>query len=150
MALDTPDWLVDTIKEYAAVLKLTHWTFEIDVVLCVNDDSSNRAVCYAQPNINHACLSFRADIENTQKWHTTIWHELIHVMHAPVDQVVDDVIIPGLSSNAVGIAITAYTNPYERFTDLLSKTLSELYPFDDDSLDGDDQEDDDDATTIIE
>lgn len=147
MAPTTPDWVIDTIKEYGAVLKLTHWTFDIQVDLCVNGDENNRAVCYAQPNVNHASLTFRADIENTQAWHTTIWHELIHVMHSIVDQAVETLLISALPSEMYGMASTAYTNPYERFVDLLSKTLSSLYPC---TRDCDDSEDDDDATAVIE
>src|SRR6478752_3158886 len=89
-SLDVPRWLSEKVRDYADIMEIGEWDVFLNIALVVDNDENCLACCHVQPNINAATISFRADIEDTARWHVVIIHELLHVAHGRIDHFVWD------------------------------------------------------------
>lgn len=120
-----PQWLVDRVIMWQELLHLEHWHIRIDLALCVGDDPDNRAQCHQQHHIRMATLTFRADIQDDEEWNAHIAHEVLHVAHAQVDEMVES-LIEQLPEQMADYALKQYVNAIEPFVENMSRTLLEL------------------------
>lgn len=125
MSLVVPEWVLEYIRLWRDVLYLRHWQIDIVIELCVNYDTDCRALTEQFPDANHARLTFRADIEETPEWKTTIIHELLHIAHARIDHLVESAFIPEMK-HADTLAREVYHQYIESYTAQFAEILHNM------------------------
>src|SRR5574340_502165 len=106
MAVDlpVPDWVEQYVRCWLDRLDLNHWKLHLLLEQTVNDDPSTRAAVQIWLTRAMAEVKFRADIEDTADWQRTIIHEILHIKHEPIDQLIRESIVPELEGPAGRIA----------------------------------------------
>lgn len=126
VTLPVPKWVQEFIQTCKTTLRLHPWTIETHLVQCVNRDPDNMAAVWYTPEITHAIIHLRSDMEDTDDWRATIWHELVHIKLAPIDQFVrDNLIANALDGVAARIAREQWRQVIEPTVDHLSWALYE-------------------------
>jgi len=123
---NVPEWVKSYILCWADRLHLEEWEIVARLELCVNDDPSVRAAISVTNNIHHASIVFRADIEDTPEWQRTVIHEMLHIKHEPICQMVREVILLELERPTRRLADDAYRNVMEQFIDSQTMLLWRL------------------------
>ena len=150
MTNDTADWIEQAVDFYSThCLGLTEWNISICIEYAIDDDAGILGMCTQQPSTNYAQVSFRGDIADTEHWHTTIIHELLHIKHSRIDDYLREVAFDALPPKMSNIVNKTYVNVvYEPFIhDMAYYLAKSLYPLWCDYRDSvDDEEDTADAT----
>lgn len=120
-----PQWLVDRVMMWQEVLHLEHWHIRIDLALCVGDDPDTRAQCHQQHRIRMVTLTFRADIQDDEEWNAHVAHEMLHVAHAHIDEMVES-LIEHIPEQMKEYVLDQYINAVEPFVENMSRTLVSL------------------------
>lgn len=123
---EVPEWVKSYILCWTDRLHLEDWHIEARLELCVNDDPTVRAAISITNNVHHASIVFRADMENDPTWQRTVIHEMLHIKHEPICQMVREVILPELERPARRLADDAYRNAMEQFIDTQTLLLWRL------------------------
>lgn len=122
-----PKWLESYIDLWYQRLELNEWRVKYHLSLDPNHDSSlSYAAIIVDPQLNEALLSFRVDIKDTPGSRRDVIHELIHVKHGRVDEVVNQVIIEQLPEGQRDLAKRAYKAAYESFVHGVADSFFEL------------------------
>lgn len=121
--LAVPPWLNQYIRAWLERLHLNDWTIKVAIELCVDGDPATRGLCEQYPDTNTACLTFRADIEDTPEWRKVVIHELVHVAHSRIDHAIERAILPELPQSAQQLARQLYHQHVESYVDYLDNTL---------------------------
>lgn len=124
-AIEIPSWLSTYVATVVARLGLQQWEIDIKLAYCLYGGPDTLASCSQIPNLNSAILTFRADVEDTPRWHRIVIHELLHVAHARVDDTVETVIIPSVPYEEQQMGRRSYNAAMEAYTDQLSRVLAE-------------------------
>lgn len=124
--LDPPDWLKEYVTKWQGLLHLDHWRIKVILALAPGDSTNTLAICSQVQNVSSATLTFRADVEKNQDWEETALHEILHVMHGHVDQMVWEVVCDGMSESDRSVSYRAYSAAMEKFVDGLSKVVWKL------------------------
>lgn len=105
---------------------MTEWNVSLRLALVVDGNEDCRGLCEQHPDINLGRITIRADVEDTQEWEITLVHELLHVKHSRIDDVVDRVLEPQLNASTVMVQ-TTYRLAMEPFIDSMAHVLVEMY-----------------------
>lgn len=144
---DAPPWLDDAINFYSDALRLHDWSITYSLKLCVNGGDNILGSCAFAPTINHSHIDLRADIADTEQWHTALIHELLHTKLARLDDYVSDVMVSQLASPVQELAKRTLVDCFlEPYVDSLADALTPfLYPAWHEHYhgDADDEEEDD-------
>jgi hypothetical protein len=124
--LDTPDWIKQYVDKWVARLHLTQWRVRVVMALAPGNSVYTAATCSQVQNIAEATLTFRADAEDTQDWRETILHEVLHIAHGHVDQVIYNVLLDGMAQSEKDKSYQAYCDAMEKFVDGMSKIFYQL------------------------
>lgn len=123
---EVPGWVEPFLETWQGVLNIKDWRIATRVQLVIDNDPDVMSMCYAQPDINHASLYIRADIEQTADWETALIHELLHVAHGRVDGFFDDILLPTLPEGAQELARKTYSHLYESYTESMARVMHGL------------------------
>ena len=125
---DVPEWIHESIATWCKILHLSEWRIRVRMSIQPNSENAESiAVCESQPDINTASLSFRPDITPGDRDHQAIViHELLHVMHARIDSVVEEAIILEMPEPSRAFAVRVYNQALESYTEALSNVLYTL------------------------
>lgn len=121
--LVVPAWVETYTREWIERLGLGNWSVRLQLALCIADDPLTRGSAEAAPNVHQATITLRADIIDTPDWRKTIIHELLHVAHGQVDQMVEESLIAQIADPARMLAYGYYRNTMEPYIDQLAHTL---------------------------
>lgn len=122
--LDVPDWLHEYIHDWSQKLRLYEWRIRVRLAMVVDGDEDTMAACLSQPTINTASLTFRADVEQSdEESKRLVVHELLHVAHARIDALIEEVIVMQLPEPARKLAVDAYNQVLEAYTDSMMKAI---------------------------
>ncbi len=117
-----PKWLERYIDLWYQRLDLNEWRVKYHLGL----DPTSYAAVIVKPQLNEARVSFRVDIKDTPGSRRDVIHELIHVKHGRVDEVVHKVIIEQLPESQRDMANRAYAAAYEPFVHGVADNFFEL------------------------
>lgn len=120
---EVPEWAGKFIQKWAEKLNIEHWIIKGKVEMCLNGNPEAWANCEQQYLINEATIGMRADIEETDEWKVYLIHELLHVAHAHIDFIVEDVVISELPEACKRMGRESYTNAYEPFIQRMAVSL---------------------------
>lgn len=109
ISLDVPQWVQDRIHYWSGKLEMWEWRLHIRLELMLDENEGCRGLCQPYPDTNQARIGFRADIEDDEEWEVTIVHELLHVKHSRIDDVIWHILGP-----MVNMPDTVVENIYKR------------------------------------
>lgn len=125
--LEVPQWLIDKCNEWIARLSMSEWTIGMAIALAPNDDPSVMALAEQFPDLNYGRITVRADFEDNEEWEAALVHELLHIKHARIDDVVQKVMRPHLTEMAADMADVMYRNAVEPYVHSMAWTLVRGY-----------------------
>ena len=123
---DTPDWITEYVNNWMRRLHLSQWRVRIVMALAPGNSTYTAATCSQVQNFAEATLTFRADAEDNQDWRETVLHEILHIYHGQVDQVIYNTILDGVPQPEKDKSYQTYCDAMEKFVDGLSKVLYKL------------------------
>jgi hypothetical protein len=115
-----PGWVTTYVAAWKDRLPLHDWTIRVTCARLINDDPFVLACTTQYTNLNEAHIEIRSDCADTVLWRQTIIHELLHVVHARVDQFVGSVF---LTLPPKDILEETYSNMVESMIDHVASTL---------------------------
>lgn len=124
MALDLtlPDWLQKKCSLWIERLNMGEWDVGIRLALVVMNDEDTKGSVEAYPDINLGRIQIRADVEDNEDWEVTLVHELLHIKHARIDDVIQRVFEPH-TAVPTELVDSIYRRALEPYIDSLSKAL---------------------------
>jgi len=121
-----PKWLHDYALCWCDRLGLNDWNVAVRLELAIDGDETTRGAVEIYQNIHKAIIKIRADVEDNAEGQQTVVHELLHVKHEKIDQLVRDVVLPELDKQAANVVRSVYLNVLEEFIELESCLLWRL------------------------
>jgi hypothetical protein len=98
---DTEQPIDAWLKEYVTCWqeRLQLWNARIRLRIRQKDDEypGKMATCIQDPNILEYDITFGSDITNNEEWRVVVIHEMLHVLLARTDQVVDKILVPQIA-----------------------------------------------------
>jgi len=124
---ELPSWVSTWVTYWRDKLYLHPWTIHLYPELVVANSATCEAAATNDSAYYSANIHIRADIEDTRDWRETLIHEVLHVAHARIDDVVAQALIDNLPGDAQPIAKEMYRQALEGFIELTAKSLHSLY-----------------------
>ncbi len=121
-----PEWISEYVSLWIGRLRLEEWSVFVRVVSRIEEAPEADGFCWQFPDLNQIQLQFQRDIEDNDDGRIVILHELLHAMHARIDRVVQNVILPALPADTDEMARRAYTDAYESYIHRLAVALYNL------------------------
>jgi hypothetical protein len=123
--LTAPPWLLSKCSLWIERLQMGEWDVQIKLALVLNEDPECRGTAEAYPDISLGRIELRADIEDNAEGETTLVHELLHIKHGRIDDVINRVLEPQINVPTPMVK-SVYRLALEPFIDSLSKALVKL------------------------
>jgi hypothetical protein len=124
--MQLPQWAERFIHHAAADLGLDAWDIDVAMDREPGELSGNLASVEFDCNNRRAKVTLRTDAEDSREWRVTIVHELLHIVHARVDQAVEDELLPSLPREARRMARRMYGNAVEALVEALAGRIVDL------------------------
>ena len=121
--LTVPQWVVDEITHWVGELGLQNWEINVLLEQCIDNNMGILGQAQTSPAVCIATIQFRADIQEDDFWKRVILHEMLHIFHADVDEIVQDQIIESLPASCTEMGSMAYQMAMERFVNKLTHML---------------------------
>lgn len=129
MAVDltVPQWLADKCNEWVARLSMEEWTIGMVMAMAPNGDPDTRGLAEQYADLNYGRITMRVDAEDNEEWDATLVHELLHIKHTRIDDVVQKVMRPQLGNPAGDMADIMYRGVVEPYTQSMAWSLVRAY-----------------------
>lgn len=125
--LEVPQWLADKCNEWVARLSMEEWSIGMVIALVPNGDPDVRALAEQYADLNYGRIAMRVDVEDDEDWEVSLVHELLHIKHSRIDDVVQKVMRPQLGGSAGDMADIMYRGVVEPYTQSMAWTLVRAY-----------------------
>lgn len=125
--LTVPAWLHERCEFWVARLGLHDWEIEIGLSFAPNDDATNLGSAHNQADRSWAAITLRADVEDNREWEIVLVHELLHVKHSRIDDVVQEVLAPHVSGAPQAMVDSLYRRAVEPYIHSLARALVILH-----------------------
>jgi hypothetical protein len=126
--MTAPDWLQRRVSHWCGVLGLSEWKIEVEVVKPDGKDDTACATADLHPRRNYARINIRQSyVKRGRELDRTIIHELLHVCHSRVDDIVENAMCKLLGEPAGIVAFASYRMTQEPMIDHLSYVIEELH-----------------------
>jgi len=122
---DVPDYLVNLAQQYRDWLVPENWAIHIEMVATPNHDPNASAAAHNDVLNHKTTIQFGID-SNPEDAHYEVIHEMLHVTHAMVDDLVDSIILL-LDPQARELAGKTYETALEQFIDSLAKGVLKMH-----------------------
>lgn len=128
MAVDltVPEWLNARTALWIDRLSMREWEVAIGLALSPGGDPDCRALTEQYADINFGRITFRADIENTEEWEIVLVHELLHIKHSRIDDVIMRVIEPHIGDVPTEMIDSLYRRVVEPFVHSMAVALVKM------------------------
>lgn len=112
---DVPAWLRNQVYNWKDKLGLWTWRIALKMVTSPYGMANAGGAVQLHGNTNEATIEFRVGIKDNENGQETIVHEMLHVTHCRIDDVVEDVIIDALPEGCRQMARDAYAGVVEPY-----------------------------------
>ncbi len=123
--LTVPEWLTTKCSLWIERLQMGEWDIQIKLALVLNDDPNCKGTAEAFPDISLGRIELRADIADDEEGEITLVHELLHIKHARIDDVINRVFEPQLNASTALVQMV-YRVAMEPYIDSMAKALVRL------------------------
>lgn len=121
---ELPAWLIEELQDARQLLGVgDEWHIVATVVDHPNGDENNDGMCCPDATYLNARMEFSRDLAQDANGRFVVLHEMLHVTHAEVDQVVDTA-LGGLSEGERGRMRELYEAAVERSLQRMSRAMA--------------------------
>ena len=131
MNLEVPDWLRAHLTYWQNALHMWEWEIRLRLEMVLDGHEEYRGLASPYPLISMGRIGIRADVEDTEEWEVTFVHEMLHIKHSRVDEVIWHVLGPQVDvPNEMIEAI--YKQTLEPYIESMAKALVKMRRGEDD------------------
>lgn len=130
-----PAWLVEEVQDARRLLGVgDDWHITVQVVDHPNRDENNDACCRPDVTYLNATMEFARDLVQDEHGRFVVLHEMLHITHAEIDQVVETA-LAGLVEGERGRMRELYEAVVERSLQRMSRAMvRHIRPMEEDVL----------------
>ena len=125
MNLEVPDWLRDHLSYWQNALHMWEWEIRLRLEMVLDGNEDCRGLAQPQPLISMGRIGIRADAEDTEDWEVTFVHEMLHIKHSRVDEVIYQVLGPHVNMPD-GMIEAVYKQALEPYIESMAKVLVKM------------------------
>lgn len=125
MNLEVPDWLRDHLTYWQNALHMWEWEIRLRLEMVLDGNEDCRGLASPSPLVNVGRIGIRADAENTEDWEVTFVHEMLHIKHSRIDEVIYQVLGPQVDMPDEVIE-AVYKQALEPYIESMAKVLVKM------------------------
>lgn len=118
-----PDWLTTLVRKWMDRVGPYGWFYHTVWVRVVNNDEDAAGSCEHEAQYNRVMFEFADHLTDDDDTNGYVLHECLHAMHASIDNVVENIIIPQLPYELREMASAMYNLVNEQTIHELTKGL---------------------------
>lgn len=123
---EVPTWLRNRVADWKDKLGLWAWRIHLKMTTSPYGMANAGGAVQLHGDTNEATIEFRVGIKDDEDGYETVTHEMLHVAHCRIDDVVEDVIINQLPEPARQMARDAYSGVVEPYMQHMAVRLLEI------------------------
>lgn len=121
--LDVPGYVREWLDYWHEALRLWDWEIRLYIALNLADSETCRGLTEVWSDVSMGRIGLRADIENTEEWEQTFVHEMLHVKHGRVDDMVYRGLAPYVGGVPNDMIERVYKSTLEPYIDSMAVAL---------------------------
>ena len=123
--LTVPPWVTETCNFWMVRLRMLEWRVEVGMSLAPDGRVEVVGLATPDPDLNFGRITLRADIEEDIEGESYIVHELLHIKHSRIDEVVMKVLEPHIGDVPTELTNSLYRSVVEPFVYSMARSLVE-------------------------
>ncbi len=127
MAIDltVPAWLEAKMNFWIDKLAMWEWAIKLRLEMVVLNDEGYHGAAQVLGDTSTGRIAIRADVEDTEEWEITLVHELLHIKHGRIDDVIYRVFRPQMDIPD-DMVESVYKRALEPYIESMAKALVKL------------------------